>query len=294
MDIVITYVDGNDPVWQAEYAGVSDAPVLAKRFRDWGTLRYLLRGIERHMPFVDQVYLVVSGPTQVPSWASERLKIVRHADIIPPSVLPTFNSAVIEMFLHRIPGLADRFLFFNDDIFPVADCLEEDFFADGKIATGFRTCFFARGIHKMHCLNSDRLARKLLGMPSTWYFHRPQHTCTPMYRDLCAAIYGQCGEEVIGRCTPLRDAVNYNQYLYTDYAFYSGKAVRRDISNNHISLANASARKLRRAILSPSKKLVCINDVQMPDRRYEALRSLILSLFAERFPEPSRFERAGN
>ena len=79
MDAVITYVNGLDPVWQSEYSKcVGMETFLEKRFRDWGTLKYLLRGICVNMPFVRNVYLVVSGDTQVPSWVDrEHLRIVR-------------------------------------------------------------------------------------------------------------------------------------------------------------------------------------------------------------------------
>ena len=39
MDIVITYVDGNDPVWKKDYEKYTEVPVMEKRFRDWGTLK---------------------------------------------------------------------------------------------------------------------------------------------------------------------------------------------------------------------------------------------------------------
>ena len=68
MDAVITYVDGNDPVWKQDYEKTTNVPVMEKRFRDWGTLKYLLRGIEAKMPFIRNVYLVVSHPSQVPEW----------------------------------------------------------------------------------------------------------------------------------------------------------------------------------------------------------------------------------
>ena len=148
MDAVITYVNGLDPVWREEYSRALNIPALDKRFRDWGTLKYLLRGIETYMPFVRNVYLVVSGRTQVPDWASERLKVVTHKDIIPEKFLPTFNSTTIEMFLHRIPGLDERFIYFNDDMFPVAPSSEEDYFRDGKIVIGFSRHLFAGGMYK--------------------------------------------------------------------------------------------------------------------------------------------------
>jgi hypothetical protein len=111
MDIVITYVDGNDPIWKADYEKYTNVPVMQKRFRDWGTLKYLLRGIEVNMPFIRNVYLVVSHPSQVPEWVDQDgLKIVLHKDIIPEEYLPTFNCNPIEMHLHRIEGLDEEYL----------------------------------------------------------------------------------------------------------------------------------------------------------------------------------------
>ena len=113
MDAVITYVNGLDPVWQKDYEKHTNIPALEKRFRDWGTLKYLLRGIEKYMPFIRNVYLVVSHESQVPEWTDcNNLHIVLHKDIIPAEYLPTFNSTAIEMFLHRIEGLDEEFLYF--------------------------------------------------------------------------------------------------------------------------------------------------------------------------------------
>ena len=128
MDAVITYVDGRDPLWLEDYRKYVNTSVNAKRFRDWGTLKYLLRGIQTHIPFIRNVYLVVARESQVPDWVDRNeLKIVLHRDIIPEEYLPTFNCNTIELFLHRIPGIDEEFLNFNDDIFPVADCRPEDF-----------------------------------------------------------------------------------------------------------------------------------------------------------------------
>ena len=175
MDAVITYVDGNDPVWKQDYEKYTNVPVMQKRFRDWGTLKYLLRGIEKRMPFIRNVYLVVSHPSQVPSWVDrENLKIVLHNDIIPEEFLPTFNCNPIEMNLHRIPGLDEEYLYFNDDMFPVGDCSPTDFFRDGKAVIGYYRHFFASNMYKKICRNSDRLAREALGLKPSVFFTRPQ------------------------------------------------------------------------------------------------------------------------
>ena len=293
MDIVITYVDGNDPVWKKDYEKYTNVPVMQKRFRDWGTLKYLLRGVETNMPFIKNVYLVVSHPTQVPEWAdTENLKIVLHKDIIPEEFLPTFNCNPIEMHLHCIEGLDEEYLYFNDDMYPVGPCVPEDFFRDGKARIGMYRHFFASGMYKKICRNSDRLARKVLGMKPSCRFLRPQHICSPMYRSMCEEVYALANDEVKKTsASRTRTDENLNQYLFLEYQYYKGRLQSEKMSNKHISVALASPEKLRKAILQPSGKMLCVNDVRLSEERYEVLRSAMIDAFEEKFPLKSRFEK---
>ncbi len=136
IDVVITWVDGNDPEWKkvknkytppAQKDSASDT-----RYRDWDNLQYVLRGIEQNMPWVRRVHLVTWG--HIPKWLNtgcSKLNIVRHEDFIPAEYLPTFNSNAIELNLHRIEDLAERFICFNDDMFVVKKTCSEDFFMNG-------------------------------------------------------------------------------------------------------------------------------------------------------------------
>ena len=165
MDIVITYVNGLDPEWQKDYEKYTNTPILEKRFRDWGTLRYLMRGIEVNMPFIRKVHLVVARESQVPEWINRNeVNIVLHSDIIPVEYLPTFNSNTIEMHLHCINGLDEEYIYFNDDIFPLKPCKATDFFVDGRATLGMSRHLFAFNMFKKICRNSNRIARKALGL----------------------------------------------------------------------------------------------------------------------------------
>ena len=290
-DAVITYVDGNDPVWQEEYRRSVGGDPLAKRFRDWGTLRYLLRGIERFLPFVDKVHLVVSSRSQVPSWVSDRVDVVLHEDIIPKEYLPVFNSTAIEMFLWKISSLAERFLYFNDDMFPVAPCTEDDFFPGGKCAMGFSHHLLSGSLYKQQTKASDRLARKALGMRPGLFFIRPQHTLSPMLRSLSEAAYRAVESDILSAVTALRKPFNHNQYFYLDYLYYGENAISRRIDNKHMSLAVSSIEKIEAFLSSPTHKHVCINDVTMPDEAFENMRPRLLSAFDRLLPEKSSFEK---
>ncbi len=161
VDAVITWVDGSDPQWQARRrarrAEVTDElhPTADNeaRYESLDELKYCLRSIEMYAPWIRRIFLVTDQ--QVPVWldpADERVTLVDHTDIFDNSAdLPTFNSHAIESRLHHIPGLAEHWIYFNDDVF-LARALPPSFFfasngcpkvflADDEIDEGPRTAF---------------------------------------------------------------------------------------------------------------------------------------------------------
>jgi Stealth protein CR2, conserved region 2/Stealth protein CR3, conserved region 3 len=130
-DAVYTWVDGDRPGFSGELAtaahahlretGEAPAPraIAPNRFRDNGCLRYSLRALWRYAPWIDKIHLVTAG--ERPAWLDPdhlSVRLVRHEEIFPSTeALPTFNSCAIEACIHRIKGVSDRFLYFNDDIF---------------------------------------------------------------------------------------------------------------------------------------------------------------------------------
>lgn len=135
VDFVVTWVDGNDPVWQAEKAKYSpnkSADNRVSRFRDWDNMQYWFRAVEKFAPWVNKVHFVTYG--HLPKWLntdSPKLNIAKHSDFIPAEYLPTFSSQPIELNIHRINGLAERFVYFNDDMFILKPVEKEMFFVGG-------------------------------------------------------------------------------------------------------------------------------------------------------------------
>lgn len=291
MDITITYVNGNDPVWQKDYKRYTDTPILTKRFRDWGTLKYLLRGIGKYMPFIRKVHLVVSGETQIPEWINrKKVNIVLHKDIIPAEYLPTFNCNPIELHLHRIKELDEEYIYFNDDMFPVKPCEPADFFRNGKAVLGMSRHILALNMYKQICRNSSNIAHKALNKKSHICFLRPQHICSPMLKSVCVELYNKMEKEIRTSLTRTREKNNLNQYLFLDYMYLKGVLHNERLSKKHISLGIASTEKLQRYLKNPRHKLVCINDVEMGEERYHTMRRAILESFDSIFPDKSFYE----
>ena len=140
IDFVLTWVDGADPEWQKEkYARmlklgvISEADDRTERYRDWGILPYWFRGVEKFAPWVRTIHFVTYG--HLPAWMNvnhPKLHIVNHSDYIPYKYLPTFNSHTIEWNFHKISGLSEKFVYFNDDMFLLKAVKPTDFFIDSK------------------------------------------------------------------------------------------------------------------------------------------------------------------
>ncbi len=145
VDVVITWVDGNDPKHQEKMAPFLDNRVRGDipgahptRFRSVNEIRYCVLSVFTFAPFVRNVYVVTDEQDpnlrdDVKQCFPERihsLKIVGHKDIFQgyEHYLPTFSSRVIESMIWRIDGLSDRFIYFNDDTFLIRKTTASDFF----------------------------------------------------------------------------------------------------------------------------------------------------------------------
>ena len=88
-----------------------------------------MRSVDKYMPWIRTIYVVTNG--QVPSWLdlkNPRVKIVTHEEIFDDPVhLPTFNSNAIELHLHQIKGISDKFLYLNDDFLIGKEVSKADF-----------------------------------------------------------------------------------------------------------------------------------------------------------------------
>ncbi len=137
IDFVITWVDTNDEEWLAKKNQYlqnekKDIDVRTRRFRDWDNLKYWFRAVEKYAPWVNHIYLVTPG--QCPNWldtSNEKIVLINQDSLFDDKYLPTFNNCAVELLLHKIPGLSEHFVYFNDDMFLMNEVKPEDFFKNG-------------------------------------------------------------------------------------------------------------------------------------------------------------------
>ena len=146
IDFVVTWLDSSDPVWQESLFAYSQNAKGRKekaRFRDMNLFHYWFRAVEMYAPWVHKVYLVTNG--KFPDWINRdnpKLVLVKHEDYIPKEYLPTFNCRVIELHLHKIQGLSEHFVYFNDDMILNSPLKPDYFFYKGlPCDINKETCF---------------------------------------------------------------------------------------------------------------------------------------------------------
>ena len=121
IDVVYTWVDGHDINWKnkkEKYIKNTNTKdkILHENINE---LKYSIRSLNKYASWINNIY-IVADDDQIPSFINfnnEKIKLVKHSDIIDKKYLPTFNSLVIEANIHHIKGLSETFLYFNDDFF---------------------------------------------------------------------------------------------------------------------------------------------------------------------------------
>ena len=133
IDLVYLWVDGNDPKWLEKKNRFIEKKInTVGRYQDNQELKYSLRSIEKHLPWIRKIFIVTDDQTPIFLKPNHpKIEIVHHSEIIPKKFLPNFNSRVIEYFMYKIPDLSEKFLYANDDMFVNADLKPSFFFENG-------------------------------------------------------------------------------------------------------------------------------------------------------------------
>jgi len=305
IDVVYTWVDGADPAWRrrkAEALGqdlssyTSDAAIDA-RFESRDELRYSLRSIEMFANWVNHIWIVTDQ--QKPSWLREddRLTVVDHRDIFTdPSALPVYNSHAIESQLHHIPGLSNRYLYFNDDMLFASQAAPEDFFYANDIHRFFPSpALIDTSEHTEQDIavtaaakNNRDFMRTEFGRTITNKLrHTPQAQSKPVMERFEAEHPDLIDQVMRSR---LRQDTDYSltSSLSQYYAFAIKQAVPTAIANGYVDLASPHAEYLLHLWQRKrDRTVICVNDSGTESER---ANRFLRRFFVNYYPLPSRWE----
>jgi hypothetical protein len=307
VDLVYTWVDGDDPAWiarkkQAEEkvdlsCGTADS-LHSTRFDSQNELLCAIRSAFRYFVDIGNVYVVTDQ--QTPSFLGDlldRITVVDHRDIFPShDFLPCFNSHAIEANLHRIQGLSEYYLYLNDDFlfgsamsasdffdeygrsyqfYSEAACLPNLPFSDGELAVN------AAGI------NNRSLLYENFGV---FAFRKFKHVAYATVKSVMVEMEEEIPEAWIATmANRFRSSVDFSiaGALYQQYAALNGKAIGGSIRYGYFDTASHESTERAQVLLNDDwerPQMFCINDT-VPAHSTNSTKKKLMNILEYVIPE---------
>lgn len=334
IDFVVTWLDSTDEEWQRQYAYYKEQCTgrqEAARFRNMDIFQYWFRAIEQYAPWVHKVFLVTNGT--FPKWINKehpKLVLVKHSDYIPEEFLPTFNSHTIELFIYKIPGLSEQFVYFNDDCFLNAPVLPETFFRDGLPCDNnaeslqmvpiyskedgygiYMSILASIGVINAHFDRRQtvrespwrwygwHLGRRglLLSLMLRHFWKFPgfdwRHFEQPFLKSVFEDAWRKEPERLFASCTKFREEVQLTPYFFRYWQFASNRFYPvRLYRSKYIYLRLSNLNRVERALQNSKVISLCLNDTaNCPDEEYEIINRELQRMLEQKFPYMSSFEK---
>lgn len=327
IDFVVLWVDGSDPDWLEDFSRHAinhDGDKRKSRYRDWNNLKYMFRSFEKCTPWIRKIHFVTYG--HLPDWLNtghEKLNIVKHADFIEEKYLPVFSSRPIEIHMHRIFDLADKFVYFNDDMFILRNFKPEQFFKNNfpRDMFAFNIVFATQTSHAK--LNNVRIIHRyfdkfkvvkknffkifnvrsnlievlktILLMPwSEIVGFQDHHMPQPFLKKTFQEVW-DAEPEILNKtsASKVRTCSDVNQYLFRYWHLCKGEflpvSFRRKRSyeiSNYDDAVNIYDK-----LISRKYSIISINDEVSDVADFVKIRDKVNEAFEQIFPEKSEFEK---
>lgn len=308
VDMVFSWVDGSSSEFQRQRAArmqgyvVGDGDDNAARYRQVDELRYALRSVHMYAPWVRRIFIATDSPT--PEWLADHPKvtIVRSEEFFAdPSVLPTHNSHAVEAQLHRIPGLAEHFLYSNDDMFFGRPVTPELFFSGSGISrfveSGIRIGSGPAHVGRSGHDNGLRVNRALLqerfGRVITLDL---EHCATPLRRSVAYELEREFAEDYARTAASrFRSAtdISVTNSLYHYYALATGRAViTTEPRTRYVQTTQLdSLRRMERLVSRRDTDMFCLNDGSVPEIPEEVRVPALRACLERYFPVAAPWEK---
>ena len=272
------------------------------RYADNDELKYSLRSIEKYAPWIHRIFIVTDN--QTPAWldtSDPKIRIVDHSEIMPAVSRPCFNATVIEHFICDIPGLAEHFLFANDDMFINRPVTPETVFAeDGLPIIRFNrrpfrkfTLWYKEKVQGKKLSNYIQIIRNAAELVERkygkYYGGKTHHNIDAYLKSDCQHVERMFRKEIEPTLTNhVRSANDIQRNLFAYVALAEKRAHLHYVGQRtsfrlHIQNESHYA-KLERY----NPMLFCMNDSQYAG---DADREREKEWLERRFPEKSRFEK---
>lgn len=276
IDYILPYIDFNQPEIQELY-NITTGKNIYNLTRNYTyiDLTLTLKLILKNLPFINKLYITCKDIQKLPDDTEQLIdemndKIVRinESEFMPNNYI-TFSASCIEMFIWRIPGLSEYFIYSNDDIIPLKPLTIENFFINGNpiqyIEYGTNSLY---SIYDIFLLNATLLVlEKYLNNDIYNSCYYPRHTLKPLKKSICEECYNKYKQFIDSSLTPIRFYNNLNIDLFLIYALKHNLLVNKKlnyefsyIGTNDIKTLTKLYNNINNRLLDNIPNIICIND----------------------------------
>ncbi|MBX9641548.1 MAG: stealth family protein [Mycobacteriaceae bacterium] len=308
IDLVFSWVDGNDPEFRARRAAQLSGHVVGEgddaeaRIRQIDELKYALRSVNMFAPWIRRIFIATDSAP--PAWLAEHPKIT----IVPavehfsdPAALPTYNSHAVESQLHHIADLSEHFLYSNDDMFFGRPLRPDMFFSPGGVSkfieADTRIGLGANDDSRSGFENAARVNRQLLAERFGQLITRHlEHTAVPLRKSVLLEMEREFPEEFARtQASAFRSStdISVTNSLYHYYALLTGRAVQQEKAR--VRYVNTTTRA-GLSLLPELRKnrrhhFFCLNDSSFPEVSAAERARRVVGFLERYFPIPAPWEK---
>ncbi|MEP4532909.1 MAG: stealth conserved region 3 domain-containing protein [Cyclobacteriaceae bacterium] len=294
VDLVYTWVDGTDANYIKKWTSYAENPgdINPERYRDnYHLLKHSLRSVEKYLGWYRNIYIVTARP-QVPEWLNTshpRIKVIHHDEIIEKEFLPTFNPNCIESFLHKIPGLAEHFLYINDDFLFGSETHLEDFMPGEKYRI-FNTILGENLSWRIYDGKNDLIGLGIIE-------HTPLFIKKEFWNEMTQLFPEKQHQTRSNKFRQAGDLMTYK--LYRHYMLSKQKSKSKAIPLTELLKINtfhkilnslSHQEKALNKLEKKKPKFYCLNDDQRDNPNPEVIK-LVRDFLNRNYPEKSSFEK---
>lgn len=321
IDFVFTWVDNTPEHARRRAKALARAPREdgeppsdneINRYESFGEFRHTLRSIFKHAPWANAIHILVADD-QCPVWLrpdSNKARIPVH--LVPHSLVytgeceghrETYNSQSIETHVSGIPGLAEHFLYGNDDEMIARPISWRAWFTpEGEIIQELTSQFKYRtpapgmSKHLIGYINAFKTLDKTHPEYRKRQRFRLSHQLTPLRKSICEEAWANpIAKAKLVQTSAAKFRSNTDVYpiaLFAYWGILTGRTkVRSEENAMQLNmLSSMGIMTIAQKVVDRRPILLCLNDsVQGATQRKQLAWQLPLFLDAL-FPEPSPVE----
>ena len=226
-----------------------------------------VKTIRKFCPWVRNIYFVTQRP-QNPN--IEDVIVIYHDQILPDEALPTFSSLAIESSLHKIPGLSEQFIYFNDDFYCGQPLNPLDFFTidgipifrKGKRVWNWFKYLDLFNAHTIINLNSSLKLQNIIDKIKYWFLLHQATPCTRSIMFEAESIFRDEWEKTQNSKFRSYDTISPFG-LSLNLAYNNGDCIGVNKGKDTITTKFVNVKKIDNIInLKDPPHLFCINNVE--------------------------------